>query len=98
MTSVVLAGRVGHDLMRIHQHLLMHEVGDVQARIDEIIDALQVLTQHPLIGRKVGGGRRELVIGRGARGYVALYAYDQFEDVVAVTGLRAQREAGFSEG
>jgi toxin ParE1/3/4 len=98
MTRLLFAGRLADDFARIEAHLLAHEVGDVQARLTEIVDALQVLTQHPLIGRKVASERRELVIGRGARGYVALYAYDPFDDVVAVAALRAQREAGFGEG
>jgi len=37
------------------------------------------------------------VIGRSARGYLALYAYDALEDVLVVAALWAQREAGFSE-
>ena len=67
MTLLVLAGRVGDDLERIRSHLLAHEASGAETRIDEIIDALQLLTRHPLIGRKVGQDRRELVIGRGSR-------------------------------
>ena len=54
MTRLVFAGRLADDFARIETHLLAHEVGDVQARLSEIVDALQVLTQHPLMGRKVG--------------------------------------------
>ena len=97
MTRLVLATRLADDLDRIAAHLLEHDASDVEARLVEIIEALQVLTRHPLIGRKVKQGRRELVIGRGARGYLALYAYDALEDVVVVAALRAQREEGFSE-
>lgn len=98
MASLVLAVRIGDDLERIRSHLLAHEASHVEAHLDEIIDALQLLTRHPFIGRKVGQGWRELVIGRGSRGYVALYAYDRLDDVVAVAALRAQREKGFGEG
>ena len=97
MTRLVLATRLADDLDRIAAHLLEHDASDVEARLAEIIEALQVLTRHPLIGRKVKLGRRELVIGRSARGHLALYAYDALEDVVVVAALRAQREAGFSE-
>jgi len=97
VTRLVLATRLADDLDRIAAHLLEHDASDVEARLVEIIEALQVLTRHPLIGRKVKLGRRELVIGRSARGYLALYAYDALEDVVVVAALRAQREAGFSE-
>ena len=97
MTRLVLASRLADDLDRIEAHLLAHDVADVPARLADIIEALQLLERHPLIGRKVQGGRRELVIGSGARGYVALYAYDALDDVVAVAALRAHREAGFGE-
>ncbi|MBX3637352.1 MAG: type II toxin-antitoxin system RelE/ParE family toxin [Rubrivivax sp.] len=98
MTQVVLSARVLHDLARIERHLLSHDVPDVASRVDEILRGLAILQEHPLIGRKVAGGRRELVIGRGSHGYVALYAYDAGKDALVVAALRAQREAGFSGG
>ena len=97
MTTLLYAGRIGDDLERIRLHLSGHGVNDVDARIDEIFDAMQLLTLHPLIGRSAAQDRRELVIGQGSRGYVALYAYDPIDDVAAVLALRAQREAGFAD-
>ena len=41
-------------------------------RMREILEAIQILTHSPLIGRPVKDGKRELVIGRATRGYVAL--------------------------
>jgi hypothetical protein len=38
---------------------------------------------------------RELVIGRDARGYVALYRYAPEIDTVFVLAIRSQREAGY---
>jgi len=38
---------------------------------------------------------RELVIGRGAVGYMALYRYVAGIDTVFVLVIRAQREAGY---
>ncbi|MEO5732220.1 MAG: type II toxin-antitoxin system RelE/ParE family toxin [Rubrivivax sp.] len=93
---MAFAGRPAEDLARIAEHLLVHDVTGVEDRLAEIIDALEVLTRHPLIGRKVANNRRELVIGRGARGYVALHAYDIHTDLVAIAALLAQREAGFA--
>ena len=54
-----------------------------------------MLTHSPMIGRPVAGGKRELVIGRGNRGYVALYRYLAEIDTAFVLALRAQRESGF---
>lgn len=95
MTRVVLSARVFDDLARIEQHLGAHEVVDIEARLAAILGGLSILEEHPLIGRMVAHGRRELLIGRGNRGYVALYAYDPEADAVVVAALRAQREAGF---
>lgn len=38
---------------------------------------------------------RELIIGRGSRGYVALYRYVPEIDTVFVLAIRSQREAGY---
>lgn len=55
------------------------------------------LSQHPEIGRPVSGepGLRELVIGFGASGYVALYTLDRDADQVLILAFRHQREAGY---
>lgn len=98
MTGLRLAPRAWGDLDRIADHMLAHEVNDVEARMAELLDALQLLVLHPLIGRPVAGGLRELVIGRGSRGYVALYGYDEARNEVVVNAVRAQREAGYREG
>ena len=97
MTRLQLSDPVFDDLVRIAEHLHAHDVYDVEARLAEILGALGILTEHPLIGTRVAHGRRELVIGRVGRGYVALYAYDPLDDVVVVAALRAQREAGFAD-
>lgn len=97
MATLRLADELGSDFARIAAHLRTHDAADVRGRLDDIVDALQVLMRHPLIGRGVAGGRRELVIGRDSRGYVALYRYDELDDEVVVLALRGQREAGFGE-
>jgi hypothetical protein len=43
----------------------------------------------------VKDGKRELVIGRATRGYVALYRDVAGIDTVFVLAVRAQREDGF---
>lgn len=60
-----------------------------------MLDAIDVLAHSPLIGCPVRGGLRELVIGRGNRGYIALYRYLPDIDVVFVLAVRARRESGF---
>jgi len=96
MSRIELAPEVGDDFDRIFDHLAEHEVEDIPARIDEIIQAISVLESNPFIGRPVSGDKRELVIGRRTRGYVALYRYIVELDTVFVLALRGQREAGYS--
>ena len=96
MSRIELAPEIGDDFDRIFDHLAEHEVIDIPARIDEIIQAISVLESNPLIGRPVSGEKRELVIGRRARGYVALYRYIVEIDTVFVLDLRGQKEAGYS--
>ena len=95
MTRLQLAPELAADIARIAEHMLAHEVQDIEARLDQIVDALNILVQHPRVGRPAPQGRRELVIGRDAQGYVARYRYDELDDVVVVVALRSQREAGF---
>ena len=96
MTRIELLPDVGDDLDRIYQHLSEHEIDDAPERIRDIIQAIDVLAHNPLIGRSVAAGKRELVIGRESRGYVALYRYIEEVDTIFVLGLRGQREAGYT--
>ena len=67
----------------------------MEAVVDVIADAVEVLARHPLIGRLAEHAMRELVISRGKTGYIALYDYDADDDRVVILALRAQREAGY---
>lgn len=96
MTRIELAPEVGEDLDRIIEHLKRHDAVDVPARIREIVQAIDVLQDSPLIGRPVGEGKRELVIGRRSHGYVALYRHVPEFDTVFVLALKSQREAGYA--
>ena len=94
MSRVELAPEVGDDLDRIVEHLFQNQVADAPSRIEDIIGAIDVLERNPLIGRAVRADLRELVIGRRARGYVALYRYVAELDTVFVLAIRGQKEAG----
>lgn len=98
MSRVEIAPEVGEDFDRIFDHLALHEPGDAPERIGAIIRALDVLEASPQIGRPAGNGMRELIIGRGSRGYVALYRYVDELDTVFVLAVRGQREAGYRRG
>jgi len=95
MVRIELAPEVLDDIDRFLDHLEQHEVANVADRAGEILEAIQILSRSPLIGRPVGDGKRELVIGKGNRGYVALYRYLAGIETVFILALRAQRESGF---
>ncbi|WP_149194070.1 type II toxin-antitoxin system RelE/ParE family toxin [Luteimonas suaedae] len=96
MTAIKLAPEFADDLDRITEFLLSQEIADIEDRLRGIADALDVLRANPLIGRADGDTLRELVIGRGSRGYIALYRYAALVDTVFVLAIRAQREAGYA--
>jgi plasmid stabilization system protein ParE len=83
------------DLNRITDFLLAQQPGAVHPTLDLIDEAISLLVRHPLIGRSVEAGLRELVISHGRSGYVALYSFEQAHGLVNILALRHQRESGF---
>ncbi len=96
MARIEFAPELLEDLDRILDHLDSHDVPTTEARIAQIVSAIDVLADNPLIGRPAGGDKNELLIGRDATGYVALYRYLRVIDTVLVLAVRAQREAGYA--
>ncbi|MCM8612015.1 type II toxin-antitoxin system RelE/ParE family toxin [Accumulibacter sp.] len=97
MARLEIAPEVVEDFERIVDHLASCQVEHPERRIDEIIAALDVLQSNPLIGRPAANRKRELVIGRRAHGYLALYRHVAEIDTVIVLAVRSQREAGYVE-
>jgi len=96
VARVDIAPEVVDDFERILAYQAQHDVADAAARISEIVLAIDVLAHNPLIGQPVMNGKRELVIGRKVRGYMALYQYVDEIDTVFVLAVRSQREAGYA--
>ncbi|MGO4392255.1 type II toxin-antitoxin system RelE/ParE family toxin [Variovorax sp. M-6] len=95
MARIELAPDVLDDMDRFVDHMVQYEVDNAAERVEEIVQAIDILAHSPLIGRPVRGGKRELVIGKGTRGFVALYRYLAEIETVFILALRAQRESGF---
>jgi plasmid stabilization system protein ParE len=95
MVRIELLPEVFDDLDRIFDHLAQHDVVRAPERIAGILSAIDVLATNPQIGRPAREDMRELVIGSGSRGYVALYRYAPELEAVFVLALRGQKEAGF---
>jgi plasmid stabilization system protein ParE len=93
---LVLAPRALDDLDRLADFLLEHSPALAASTGALIVEALDVLKSHPLIGRPVEAGLRELLISRGRTGYVALYRYQVEAERVLVLAIRHQRESAVS--
>lgn len=95
MTRLVFSPRALLDMERLAVFLRDNEAAAAQGTVPTLLRGLAILKEHPLIGRKVEAGLRELVIARGKAGYVALYDYDVANDSAIVQAIRHQREQGF---
>ncbi|MBI3480601.1 MAG: type II toxin-antitoxin system RelE/ParE family toxin [Nitrosomonadales bacterium] len=95
MARLVFAPQAAQDLKRLTEFLLDADPDAANETIGILIDGLNILKQHPLVGRNIEQGYRELVISRGRTGYVALYAYDKTRNVALILAIRHQRESGF---
>lgn len=95
MARLELAPEVLDDFDRIFDHFEKYQETQAAARIDDIVQAIDVLASNPLIGRPAANGKSELVIGRQSRGVVAMYQYIEVLDTVFVLAVRSQREAGY---
>lgn len=95
MTRWALSAAAADDLDRLTDFLLTSAPEHAPATVELILTALEVLALHPKMGRPVGDGLRELVISRGASGYLALYQYDEAHDLALVLRVRHQRELGY---
>ena len=87
MAEVVYSRHAFTDLERLADFLVKEAPTAAVAGIDVIRDGIEILGRHPLVGRPCEEGLRELLISYGKSGYVALYSYEQREDVVLVLAI-----------
>lgn len=95
MAQVIYSAAAFTDLQRLIDFLLETDASAALDTAGLIAEAVQVLENHPLIGRPAEHGLRELVISRGRSGYIALYSHEEPQDVVLILAIRHQREAGY---
>ena len=96
MAVVSYAPRAKSDLQRLVDFLAESDPLAAARTVELIASAVDALHHHPMLGRPVELGYRELVISRGKSGYLALYRYDEARDRVLVLTIRHQREAGYT--
>lgn len=95
VAEVVYSARSLQDIERAFQFLRTESPASALEAVTAIQSAVDNLRAHPLIGRRVEGELRELVISYGRTGYVALYRFVVSQDEVRILALRHQKEIGF---
>jgi toxin ParE1/3/4 len=95
MTRLAFSPRALLDLERLAIFLRDNGASASLDTVPTLMRGLAILKEHPLIGRKVEAGLRELVIARGKSGRVALYDYDVANDSAIVQAIWQQREQAF---
>jgi plasmid stabilization system protein ParE len=95
VATVVYSARALPHLERAFEFLASDNPDAAIAAASAIRSAVENLAAHPLLGRRVLGDIRELVISYGQTGYIALYRFVVPQDEVRVLAIRHQREIGF---
>lgn len=95
MAQVVYSARSLDHIERAFRFLRSENPSAALAAVKAIQSAVEHLADHPLVGRRLEGELRELVISYGQTGYVALYRFVISRDEIRVLAIRHQRELGF---
>jgi addiction module RelE/StbE family toxin len=96
LVKIVYSQNAVNDLVRLTDFLIKSDIKAASETVDLIEEAVSILDRHPLIGRSVDEEIRELVISRGATGYVALYSFEDSRNSILILAIRHQREAGYT--
>ena len=95
MARIVYSTRALSDIERAFEFLTERDPPSAVKAATAIRHAVETLAEHPLIGRSVTGGLRELVISFGKTGYVALYWFFPEREEIWMLGIRHQRELDY---
>ncbi len=95
MARVVYSARSLMHIERAFQSLRDENPTAAADAVTAIQSAVDNLATHPLIGRRIEGELRELVISYGQTGYIALYRFVITQDEARILAIRHQRELGF---
>jgi plasmid stabilization system protein ParE len=96
VAAIGYAPRTLSELQRLVDFLLESDPPAAAETAELILSAVEVLQNHPLVGRPLESDFRELVTSRGRSGYLALYRYDEARNRALILTIRHQREAGYT--
>ena len=95
MATVVYSARSLGQIERAIQVLRKDNPDAALDAVTAIQSAVDHLAAHPLVGRRVEGELRELIISYGQTGYVAFYRFVVSKKEIRILAIRHQRELGF---
>jgi plasmid stabilization system protein ParE len=95
VAQVVYTQNALANLERAFAYLAEHDPAVAADAAVAIRKAAEILSDHPLIGRRVEGEIRELVISYGKTGYIALYRFLPEQGLIRMLAIRHQRELDF---
>jgi plasmid stabilization system protein ParE len=95
VATVVCSGRLLDDLARAVLDARGASPAAAHMMAGANAASLRALELNPMLGRRIAGDLRELVISSGATGLVALYRFVVVRDEVRVLALRRQLDLGY---
>ncbi|MEO7386542.1 MAG: type II toxin-antitoxin system RelE/ParE family toxin [Gammaproteobacteria bacterium] len=95
MPTVVYSRRSLEHIERAFHYLRENNPDAALDAVTAIQSAADNLAAHPLVGRRIVGDVRELIISYGQTGYVSLYRFVVSQQEVRILAIRHQREVGF---
>jgi plasmid stabilization system protein ParE len=95
LATVVYSCRALEHLERSFEFIARNDPHSALSAARAIRTAVEVLAEHPLIGRPRNDDLRELVISFGRTGYLALYRFLPHIEQVQVLAIRHQRELDY---
>jgi plasmid stabilization system protein ParE len=96
MATVEITQKALADLARLFDVIAAENPRKAAAQILSVRKALELLADHPLLGRPAEEGRRELILSHGRYGYIAKYRWLPAEEIVLILAVRHQLEAGYA--
>jgi plasmid stabilization system protein ParE len=95
MATVRLTTRAFAHLEQIFEFIAAGDPKRALTTVQRIREAVMILAHHPLIGRSVEDGRRELVVSRGRSTHIVLYRWLPADETILVLAIRDARQAGY---
>ena len=92
MAQVIYSPQAIEQLERLVEFLREEDPSAAASAKQAIVSGIDVLGEHPLVGRHVAGDIREILISFGRTGYAALYRFIPAQSIVRVLGFRHQQE------